>query len=162
MNDAYIISHIQHKLGGKPHICTSKCKTQAINVHIHEKDGQHIRWAGNNQPWMTKKTFVRALQYVFVCKETRTVHHCTESCALEPVANDDHTLACPVSGVQWNNETEVVRSWKLTSKCIPTIISDKRDPNMFNSVFILPSLLSIYNIIIAQKGDLSTAHLHLI
>ena len=102
-------------------------------MHIHKKDGvEHIRWSGNNKPWMNKSNFVRALKYVFVCTKTGTVHHCTEECCLEPVPNDDHTLACPVSGVQWNNETEVVRSWKLTSKCVPTIISDKRDPNMFS------------------------------
>ena len=41
-------------------------------------------------------------------------------------------LVCPISGVQWNNESEVVRSWKLTSKCVPTITGDKRDPNMYS------------------------------
>ena len=133
MNDSYIIKHIQSRIGGNPHVCTEKCDTRPINVHIHEKDGvQHIRWSGNNKAWMNKNNFVRALKYVFVCTQTHTVHHCTETCCLDPVPNDDHTLACPVSGVQWNNETEVVRSWKLTSKCIPTIVSDKRDPNMFS------------------------------
>ena len=133
MNDVHIINHIQSRIGGKPHVCTGECSTQAMHVHIHKKDGvEHIRWSGNNKPWMNKSNFVRALKYVFVCKKTGTVHHCTEECCLEPVPNDDHTLACPVSGVQWNNETEVVRSWKLTSKCVPTIISDKRDPNMFS------------------------------
>jgi len=81
---------------------------------------------------MNKANFCRALQYVYVCESTGTVHHCTEHCPLEPVANDDHTLVCPVSGVQWNNESEVVRSWKLTSKCVPTITADKRDPNMYS------------------------------
>ena len=133
MNDVHIIHHIQNKIGGKPHVCTEECRTQSMNVHIHKKDGlEHIRWSGNNKPWMNKSNFVRALKYVFVCRNTGTVHHCTEECALEPVPNDDHTLACPVSGVQWNNETEVVRSWKLTSKCVPTIVSDKRDPNMYS------------------------------
>lgn len=133
MNDVHIINHIQRRIGGKPHICTSECQTQTIHVHIHKKDGvEHIRWSGNNKPWMNKSNFVRALKYVFICKKTGTVHHCTEECCLEPVPNDDHTLACPVSGVQWNNETEVVRSWKLTSKCVPTIVSDKRDPNMYS------------------------------
>lgn len=133
MNNVHIINSIQKKVGGKPHICTSECKTQSIHVHIHEKEGlEHIRWSGNNQPWMNKSNFVRALKYVSICKESGTVHHCTEECCLEPVPNDDHTLACPVSGVQWNNETEVVRSWKLTSKCVPTIVSDKRDPNMYS------------------------------
>ena len=132
MEDATIIKHIQSQIGGRPHVCTQKCNARQINVHVHEKDGYHIRWSRNNKPWMNKKTFRRALQYVYVCLDTNTVHHCTENCALEPVANDDHTLACPISGVQWNNETEVVRSWKLTSKCVPTITSDKRDPNMYS------------------------------
>ena len=133
MNDVHIINHIQRRIGGKPHICTSECQTQTIHVHIHKKDDvEHIRWSGNNKPWMNKSNYVRALKYVFICKKTGTVHHCTEECCLEPVPNDDHTLACPVSGVQWNNETEVVRSWKLTSKCVPTIVSDKRDPNMYS------------------------------
>jgi len=133
MNDSQIINHIQRRIGGNPHICTSTCQTQLIHVHIHKKDGvEHIRWSGNNKPWMDKSNFVRALKYVFICKKTGSVHHCTDECSLEPVPNDDRTLACPVSGVQWNNETEVVRSWKLTSKCVPTIISDKRDPNMYS------------------------------
>lgn len=132
MNDTFIINHIQRKLGGTPHICTDKCITRSLRVHIHEKDGEHIRWAGNNKPWMNKSTFKRALQYVFVCQSSRTVHHCTRNCNLEPIPNNDHTLVCPVSGVQWDNETEVVRSWKLTSKCVPCIVSDKRDPNMFS------------------------------
>ena len=133
MNDVHIINHIQGKIGGTVHVCTAGCQTQSIHVHIHKKDGvECIRWSGNNKPWMNKSNFVRALKYVSICKKTGTVHHCTEECCLEPVPNDDHTLACPVSGVQWNNETEVVRSWKLTSKCVPTIVSDKRDPNMYS------------------------------
>ena len=132
MDDSVVIGHIQSKIGGKPHVCTRDCRARQMNVHIHEKNGLHIRWSGNNQPWMNKSTFRRALQYVYICEDTGTVHHCTEECALEPIANDDHTLVCPVSGVQWNNESEVVRSWKLTSKCVPTITADKRDPNMYS------------------------------
>jgi hypothetical protein len=132
MNDAAIVAHLQGKIGGTPHICTKDCKTSPLRVHVHEKDGQHIRWSGNNQIWMGSDTFVRALQYVYVCHETRTVHHCTRECMLEPISNDDHTLVCPVSGVQWDDKTEVVRSWKLTSKCVPSIVSDKRDPNMYS------------------------------
>ena len=81
---------------------------------------------------MNKNNFKRALQYVYVCESTGTVHHCTENCPLEPIPNDDHTLVCPISGVQWYNQSEVVRSWKLTSKCVPTITADKRDPNMYS------------------------------
>ena len=127
-----MIGHIQSKIGGKPHICTRKCKARQINVHIHKRNGLHIRWSGNNQSWMKKSNFCRALPYVYVCEGTGTVHHCTEDCPLEPIPNDDHTLVCPISGVQWNNESEVVRSWKLTSKCVPTITADKRDPNMYS------------------------------
>jgi len=132
MDDQVVICHIQSKIGGRPHVCTKNCHARQINVHIHKRDGLHIRWSGNNQSWMNKANFCRALQYVYVCESTGTVHHCTEHCPLEPVANDDHTLVCPVSGVQWNNESEVVRSWKLTSKCVPTITADKRDPNMYS------------------------------
>jgi len=133
MDNTFIISHLQREIGGKQHVCTTACVTQPIRVHIHERDdGEHIRWSKNNQPWMNKTTFKRSLQYVFVCQSSRTVHHCTRDCTLEPVANSDYTLGCPVSGVQWDNETEVVRSWKLTSKCVPCIVSDKRDPNMYS------------------------------
>lgn len=132
MQDSVVIRQIQSEIGGTPHVCTNQCQVSQINVHIHEKDGFHIRWSGNNQPWMDKSTFRRALQYVYVCESTGTVHHCTDDCTLEPISNDDHTLVCPVSGVQWNNEAEVVRSWKLTSKCVPSITADKRDPNMYS------------------------------
>ena len=132
MEDAFVVSEVQKKICQKPHLCTRNCQATQINVHIHERNGFHIRWSGNNQPWMNKSNFCRALQYVYVCQESRTVHHCTETCSLQPIANDDHTLVCPISGVQWNNESEVVRSWKLTSKCVPTITGDKRDPNMYS------------------------------
>ena len=133
MNDSNVIVHLQNKIGGKPHVCTSACRARQINVHIHEHEcAYHIRWSGNNRPWMTKQTFRRALQHVYLCEDTGTVHHCTESCPLEPIPNDDHTLVCPISGIQWNNEAEVVRSWKLTSKCVPSIVADKRDPNMYS------------------------------
>ena len=132
MQDSVVIRQIQSEIGGTPHVCTNQCQVSQINVHIHENDGFHIRWSGNNQPWMDKSTFRRALQYVYVCESTGTVHHCTDDCTLEPISNDDHTLVCPVSGVQWNNEAEVVRSWKLTSKCVPSITADKRDPNMYS------------------------------
>ena len=133
MDDSVVIGHLQSQIGGKPHVCTRDCSARQINVHIHENDSSyHIRWSGNNQPWMRKSTFRRALQYVYICESSGTVHHCTENCTLEPISNDDHTLVCPISGVQWNNEAEVVRSWKLTSKCVPTITADKRDPNMYS------------------------------
>merc|ERR1711871_1672450 len=107
MNDTAIIAHIQGKIGGKTHICTEKCTCSPLRVHVHFKDGEHIRWSGNNQPWMCADNFVRAIPYVYVCHSSRTVHHCTRECQLEPVPNNDHTLVCPVSGVQWDNETEV-------------------------------------------------------
>ena len=132
MNDSQVASYLQQKIGGNIHECSHRCNCVTLNVHIHEKNGEHIRWSGNNQPWMCKKTFKRAVRNIFVCKKTGTVHHCTRNCSLTPVPNDDFTLACPVSGIQWDNETEVVRSWKLTSKCVPTITTDKRDPNMFS------------------------------
>lgn len=132
MNDEHVIDHIQRKIGGKHHRCTCECRTRAFNIHIHERDGEHIRWSGNNQKWMNRSNFKRALKYVYLCTDTNTIHHCTSSCALTPVPNEDHVLVCPVSGVQWNDNTEVVRSWKLTSKCMPVITSDKRDPNMYS------------------------------
>jgi len=132
MDDLSVVQHLQAKIGGKPHVCTRECRGRQINVHIHENNGLHIRWSQNNQSWMNKNNFKRALQYVYVCESTGTVHHCTENCPLEPIPNDDHTLVCPISGVQWYNQSEVVRSWKLTSKCVPTITADKRDPNMYS------------------------------
>ena len=132
MEDSVVIRHIQSKIGGTPSRLHTAVPSKANQRAYTRKDGFHIRWSGNNQPWMNKGNFLRALSYVYVCEGTGTVHHCTEHCPLERIANDDHTLVCPVSGVQWNNESEVVRSWKLTSKCVPTITADKRDPNMYS------------------------------
>lgn len=132
MNDEYIISHIQQKIGGRLHKCNAQCKTRRLHVHVHEKNGEHIRWSGNNKPWMNRSNFRRALNYVFLCEDTNTIHHCTKDCCLQPVVNSDRVMVCPVSGVQWHDESEVVRSWKLTSKCMPSITCDKRDPNMYS------------------------------
>jgi len=124
---------IEKRLGAVPHVCTSACETVPLRVHVHTRDGkEYARWSLCNEPWMNESNFVRALRHVFVCKSSKTVHQCTRECPLPKVCNDDFTLCCPVSGVQWDNATEVSRSWKLTSKCLPTITHDKRDPNMFS------------------------------
>ena len=118
MQDSVVIRQIQSKIGGTPHVCTNQCQVSQINVHIHENDGFHIRWSGNNQPWMNKGNFPPRPDSTSTCAKapgpsTTAPSDCH---ARAQSANDDHTLVCPVSGVQWNNEAEVVRSWKLTSK----------------------------------------------
>lgn len=80
---------------------------------------------------MDESTFVRRVENMYICKKTRSVHHCHSECTAPKITNSEHCLVCPISGLQWDNSTEDVKSWKLAAKCTRTLTVDKRDPNMF-------------------------------
>ena len=133
MDDTRIVSYIRSILkGDETHVCSARCEVAPLRVHLHEKDGLHVRWVMNNKPWMNRSNFVRAVHNIFVCKKTRCVHLCDQNCSLEKITTEDYCVVCPVSGIQRNNDCEVVESWKLNSKSMPNISTDKRDPNMYS------------------------------
>mgnify|MGYP004409426027 CR=1 FL=1 len=115
------------------HVCSEGCDIIVPKIYIHKLDGkEHIHWQFKpKEPWMTDQTLVRRVENIYVCKGTRSVHHCHAECTAPKITNCEHCLVCPISGLQWDNSTEEIKSWKLAAKCAPTLTVDKRDPNMF-------------------------------
>ena len=134
MHVSEIASLISSQLKAAPHACTSACDMMQMKIEVHAHGGKHhVRWSRHTtQPWMSPETLVRKVYSIYVCKASRKVHHCHCACDGEKITNQDNYLVCRLTGLQWENETEEVQSWKLASKCVPTVTHDKRDPNLFN------------------------------
>jgi hypothetical protein len=133
MQDGYVYEQLCALLKPDTHTCTEACDVVAPRIEIHKKDGkEHIYWQfQKKQPWMDETTLVRRVENMYICKKTRSVHHCHADCSTPKITNSEHCLVCPISGLQWDNSTEDVKSWKLAAKCTRTLTVDKRDPNMF-------------------------------
>jgi|TARA_B110001452_G_scaffold266780_1_gene274574 hypothetical protein len=111
------------------HTCTETCCIDNPSAVIVKRNGYNkVLWEWNKP--MVGDTFVQRVNNIYVCKSSRKVHLCTSACP-HKIMNDEHCLICPISGMQWNNDTERTRSWKNTAKCLPTITTIKSDPNKF-------------------------------
>ncbi len=133
MEDSYVAEQLRVLIKPQTHQCTEACDIIVPKIYIHKKDGkEYIHWQFKpKEPWMNDQTLVRRVENIYVCKATRSVHHCHAECTAPKITNREHCLVCPISGLQWDNSTEEVKSWKLAAKCAPTLTVDKRDPNMF-------------------------------
>lgn len=109
------------------HVCTVHCAVDNPYASIVKRGGvDKVLWEWDStQPG---DVFVRGINNIYVCKASRQVHLCTVDCP-HKIMNNEHCLICPISGIQWNNDTERTRSWKNTAKCLPTIATIKSDPN---------------------------------
>ena len=111
------------------HVCSEHCTIEnPIAVVIQRGSKQIILWEWN-KPQPSDK-LIRRVNNIYVCKKNKNVHLCTSECS-NKIMNQEHCLICPISGMQWNNDTERTRSWKNTAKCMPTIATIKSDPNRF-------------------------------
>ena len=133
MQDEYVYDQLVALLKPDTHACTEKCDVVSPKIEIHKKDGKEYIYFQfqKKQPWMDDSTLVRRVENMYICKQTRSVHHCHAECSAPKITNSEHCLVCPISGLQWDNSTEDVKSWKLAAKCTRTLTVDKRDPNMF-------------------------------
>lgn len=133
MEDSYVVEQLRLLIKPQHHQCTEECEIIVPKIYIYKKDGnEYIHWQFKpKEPWMNEHTLVRRVENIYVCKATRSVHHCHAECTAPKITNREHCLVCPISGLQWDNSTEEVKSWKLAAKCAPTLTVDKRDPNMF-------------------------------
>tara|TARA_B100001540_G_scaffold127077_1_gene113334 strand:- start:1270 stop:2328 length:1059 start_codon:yes stop_codon:yes gene_type:complete len=133
MQDTYVAEELARVLKCVPHTCNEHCDIAVMPAYIYALDGvEHLHFPFQPKPaWMTPATLVRRVDNLFVCKATRTVHRCHAECTAPKITNSEHCLVCPISGLQWDNSTEEIKSWKLVAKCAPTLSVDKRDPNMF-------------------------------
>lgn len=133
MEDSYVAEQLRLLIRPDHHECTEACDIVTPKIYIHKKNGkEYIHWQFKpKEPWMNEQTLVRRVENIYVCKATRSVHHCHAECTAPKITNCEHCLVCPISGLQWDNSTEEIKSWKLAAKCAPTLTVDKRDPNMF-------------------------------
>jgi hypothetical protein len=46
------------------------------------------------------------------------------------MTNEDNCQVCCISGIQYQSET--VRSWKVSARCVPTVLVNKQDPYMYS------------------------------
>lgn len=113
----------------RDHICTERCSIDNPSAIIVKRNGfNKVLWEWDKP--MAEDVFVQRINNIYVCKTSKKVHLCTSTCP-HKIMNKEHCLICPISGMQWNNDTERTRSWKNTAKCLPTITTIKSDPNKF-------------------------------
>ena len=118
----------------KNHTCDFRtCDIENLTVEIHKYNGQFMircKYINNTNINLSKDTLYKTLYSIYLCKNTGKIHYCHAQCDGGRITNNDNCNVCCVSGVQYESET--VRSWQISSRCVPTVIQDKRDPNMFN------------------------------
>lgn len=131
---ACVASHLGAlvKSPDKLHVCSyNKCNIENLTIEIHKKDKYVICCKYLRRPdWVSAKTLVKTFYNIYLCKGTGKIHHCHNNCDGGRINNADNCQVCLISGVQYGSET--VRSWQITSRCVPTVIQDKRDPHMYS------------------------------
>lgn len=111
------------------HVCSEQCTIEnPVAIVILRNSKQMVLWEWN-KPNPSDK-LIRRINNIYVCKKNKNVHLCTGECE-NKIMNHEHCLICPISGMQWNNDTERTRSWRNTAKCMPSIATIKSDPNRF-------------------------------
>jgi hypothetical protein len=132
---ATIASHLRAFIKSRDqlHVCNSKiCNIENLLIEIHtdgERHGIRCKYV-KPEKWITDETFVKRVYSIYLCKNTGKIHHCHSQCDGGRITNHDNCQVCLISGVQYESET--VRSWQISSRCVPTVIQDKRDPLMFS------------------------------
>jgi len=114
------------------HVCSyNKCDIENLKIEIHSNGKYVICCKYLRRPdWVSSDTLVKTFYNIYLCKNTGKIHHCHSNCDGGRINNADNCQVCLISGVQYESET--VRSWQITSRCVPTVIQDKRDPHMFS------------------------------
>lgn len=116
------------------HVChCSRCEIINLNVEIHCKDGEYAiksRYLPRPAFPCTRETFVDNVYSIYLCRSTGKVHYCHANCDGERITNSDDCVVCCVSGIQY--QSEAVRSWKITSRCVATVPVNKQDPYKYS------------------------------
>ena len=115
------------------HTCHfSKCKIKNVPVEIHKMgENFYVRSPYTQKmEWFSNDTLVKKIYSIYVCLNTGKIHYCHIACDGERMINRDNCQVCCISGLQY--ESESVRSWQLASRCVQTIVADKRDPNLYS------------------------------
>ncbi len=115
------------------HTCHfNTCKIKNVPVEIH-KMGENFYVRSPYTPkmkWFSNESLVKKIYSIYVCMTTGKIHYCHIACDGERMVNRDNCQVCCISGLQY--ESESVRSWQLASRCVQTVVADKRDPNLYS------------------------------
>ena len=120
-----------NKISG--HTCHfNTCKIKNLPVEIHQLNGKYyVRSKYTTKyDWFTNETLVKKIYSIYICMDTGKLHYCHIACDGDRMTNIDNCQVCCVSGLQYQSES--VRSWQLASRCIQTVVADKRDPNLYS------------------------------
>lgn len=127
----HLSSLIKRNVGD--HKCSyNTCNIVNLTIEIHKQNGKfYICCKYLKSPlWICKETLVKTFYNIYLCKDSGKIHYCHKDCDGGRITNNDNCNVCLVSGVQY--ESEIVRSWQISSRCIPTVLQDKRDPHMYS------------------------------
>ena len=133
-----IASYLTKTIGSKlaeNHVCHfDKCTIENLKVEIHQNPMDKvfgIRTKYIKVPkWINNQTLVKNIYSIYVCNNTGKIHYCHQACDGDRMANADNCRVCCISGIQYAAES--VRSWKMSSRCIPTVTANKQDPYMYS------------------------------
>ena len=128
---SYITSHIKSNCTDG-HVCNfNTCNIINLNVEIHENGGKFAIKTKYLPPLPWKSTeLVETIYSIYICKNTGKIHYCHINCDGERKMNDDNCEICCISGIQYQSES--VRSWKVSARCVPSVIANKTDPYKFS------------------------------
>lgn len=115
------------------HVCNyNTCDIENLHITIHSIEGKYCITCKylKSPDWVSENTMMRRVYNIYLCKGSGKIHHCHSQCDAARITNDDNCEVCVVSGVQY--ESVSIRSWQISSRCVPTMIQDKRDPNMYS------------------------------
>jgi len=132
---ATVASHLVSiiKTPNKNHECSyNTCNIENLTIEIHQNSGKYCICCKYLKPpsWVCSDTLVKKIYNIYFCKTAKKIHYCHINCDGGRITNEDNCNVCVISGVQYESET--VRSWHISSRCVPTVIQDKRDPHMFS------------------------------
>jgi len=130
----YLTNAIKSNLA-KNHVChCNRCKIENLNVEIHRNPttGQYaIKSRYIKSPaWVCASTEQEKVYSLYICLGTGKLHYCHANCDGERMTNEDNCQVCCISGIQYQSET--VRSWKVSARCVPTVLVNKQDPYMYS------------------------------
>jgi hypothetical protein len=115
------------------HTCHfNTCKIKNLPVEIHQlNDKYYVRSRFTPKfNWFSNDTLVKKIYSIYICMDTGKLHYCHIACDGDRMTNVDNCQVCCISGLQYQSES--VRSWQLASRCIQTVVADKRDPNLYS------------------------------
>ena len=162
-----IASHLTNAIKStlvKDHCCHfNRCTIVNLNVEIHKQPNQDIY--GIKTPyirppqWISRDTVVDRVYSIYLCKGTGKIHYCHANCDGERMTNEDNCQVCCISGIQYQSES--VRSWKISARCVPTVLVNKQDPYMYSrDKDGRVKLSGVHNLKMTQQVMLSKETIH--